>query len=371
MGDPRFRLYLDDKPASRDQLDQIDEVDVDQIVDRAWEARVQIPICTDDKGNWCYPGESFAAAFGRLRVELDPGNGTFVPLIDGPIVGRHQTMTFQPGQSVETIVVHDDSVLLNREERTHRVERRADHQVAREIFQQGQHLQPGDISDTKEQTDGSAVTFQRETDIQYLRRLARRNGFHAYVLPGREPGRSQGYFKAFPTKPDGLPALILLGDDRNVESFRPREDAQSPATVTAQTLSLADKSVTKAKASFQDVRLLGSEAAGSAVKVPATRILPPGGDGSIDADSAVRAAAERFSYALRAEGHIATGRYTAALAPYRVVTVKGVNAELSGDYLIGRVRHHITRSIYAQRFVLARNARSTGGGGGLSIPGLS
>jgi phage protein D len=304
-------------------------------------------------------------------VELDPGSGTFEPLIDGPIVGRLQTMSAQPGQSIETLIVQDDSVLLNREEKTRRFEDRAANEIAREIFGQGSHLQVGDVDSTKTPTDGSAKTFQRETDIQHLRRLALHFGLHAYVLPGREPGRSLGYFRAFDTKPDGLPPLILVGEDRNVETFQPREDAQSPATVKAQTLSLVDKSVTKASASFGDIRLLGSEAAGSNLKVGATRILPPGADGAIDADTAVRAAAERFSYAFRVEGHVATGRYPAALRPDRVVTVKGVNSELSGDYLIRRVRHHLTRSIYAQRFVVARNARSTGGGGGLSIPGLS
>jgi phage protein D len=369
MGDPRFRLYLDDRPAARDQLDQIDEVQVDQVVDAAWQAHVQIPICTDDKGNWCYPGEGFAATFGRLRVELDAGDGTFQPLIDGPIVGRRQTMSFQPGQSVETIVVHDDSVLLNRVERTKRIERRADSQIARDIFGGDSHIASSDIdSSTRSGADGEVIRFQRETDIQFLRRLARDQGMHAYVLPGNQPGKSVGAFKPFPTKPDGLPPLILLGPDRNVETFHPHEDAQAPATVTAQTLSLVDKSVTRASKSFRDVRLLGSAAAGAAVKVAATRILPPGADGAIDADTAARAAAERFSYAFKADGRVATGCYTAALSPYRVVTVKGVSAELSGDYLIRRVSHHITRSVYTQRFVLARNARSSGGGSGPSPP---
>ncbi|OGO54594.1 MAG: hypothetical protein A2V85_03055 [Chloroflexi bacterium RBG_16_72_14] len=371
MGDPRFRLYLDDQPATRDQLDQIDEVDVDQRMDAAWQAELQIPICTDDEGNWCYPGEAFAATFGRLRVELDPGDGTFVPLIDGPIVGRRQTMTAQPGQSVETLVVHDDSVLLNREERQVAHERQLDHEIASRLFRNERHIADTDIdTSSRSGADGTVTTFQRGTDMQLLRGLARRQGMHAYVLPGSRPGRSVGVFKPLPSRPDGLPPLVLLGKDRNVETFNPHEDAQSPASVKAQTLSLMDKSVTRATASFRDVRLLGDSAAGDAVEVPATRVLPAGGDGSVDAETAVRAAAERFSYALRADGRVATGCYPAVLGPYRVVTVKAVSAELSGDYLVRRVRHHITRSSWTQRFVLARNARSRAGGGGPALPDI-
>ena len=368
MGDQRFRLFLDDQAATRDQLEQIVEIHVDQAVDRAWEARVQIPICTDDKGNWCYPGEGFTATLGRLRIELDAGDGTFIPLIDGPIVGRRQTMSFQPGESLQTIVIHDDSVLLNRVERTRRVEKRSAHEIARDIFSGESRFGSLEIDEsTKSGADGDAVRFQRGTDMQFLRSLARDQGMHAYVLPGKEPGKSVGAFKPFTTKPDGLPALVLLGADRNVETFDPREDAQSPATVKAQTLSLVDKSVTRSSVSSGDVRLLGSTAAGAAVEVPATRVLPPAPDGSIDAESAARAAAERFSYAFRADGKVATGCYTAVLSPYRVVTVKGVSAELSGDYLIRGVTHHITRSIYKQSFVVARNATSSGGGG-MSLP---
>lgn len=368
MGDPRFRMYLDDRPATRAQLDEIDEIQVDQVVDVAWQATLQIAICTDDKGAWCYPGDAFRATFGRLRLELDPGDGSFVPLIDGPIVGRRQAMSFQPGQSVETIVVQDDSVLLNREDRARQVERGSDGDVAQTLFRRGSHIDRVDVdSDTASGTDGEVVRFQRETDMQYLRRLARHQGMHAYVLPGERPGRSVGVFRPFPTRTDGLPPLILVGPDRNLESFNPREDAQSPATVKASTLSLIDKSVTNASASFRDVQSLGSAPAGAAVRDGATRILPGGADGAIDARRMVRSWAERFSYSFRVDGRVATGCYRAVLSPYRLVTVKGVGEELGGDYRIERVRHHISRSAWTQEFRLSRNARSTGAAGA-SLP---
>ena len=53
------------------------------------------------------------------------------------------------------------------------------------------------------------------------------------------------------------------------------------------------------------------------------------------------------------------------IAPYKVVTVRGVNARLSGAYVIKKVTHRLTRSIYTQSFSLLRNARSEGSSGGL------
>lgn len=364
MGEVRYRLYLDNKPASREQLDQIEEITVQQVVDRVWEARLLIPICTDDRGVWSGADAAFAATFGRVRVEIDPGGGAFVPLIDGPIVGSDQSMSSEPGQSTQTAVVQDDSVFLNRTERVFRFENKLDHEIAAQIYDDAEQIAESDVdTSTTPPADALPPTeVQRGTEMQLLRRLATRQGMHAYVLPGAEPGASVGVFKPFPTEPDGLPPLVLLGPDRNVQGFTAREDAQGPASVSAQSLSVTDKTVTRATASVRDIDLLGEEAAAAAIKVEAKRILPPGSDGTVDANAAVRAAAQKLSFAFEATGSVLGDCYQAVLTPYRVVTVKGVNEKLSGNYVIKSVSHRLTRSIYGQSFSLLRNATSEGGG---------
>jgi len=376
MGGMCFRLYLDDKAATQDQLDQVDEIVVDQAMDRTWQARLQILMSTDDKGTWKGAHPTFVTGFARIRIEVDPGDGTFRALIDGPIIGTDTAMQSEPGQSRQTVLVHDDSVLLNRDERAHLLGKKSDHQVAKDLFDGArQHIRTTQIDTTKPGSDGTATQFQRMTDMQLLRQLARRNGMHAHVLPGDTPGASIGVFKALKTTPDGkpvLPPLVLVGTDRNMDSFTTREDAQAPATITGQTLSVMDKSISKAKVSFRNVDILGAKAAGESVRVGATRILPPGRDGLIDVEAAVKGAAERHSYSFMASGRVSTGMYPAVLSPYRVVTVKGVKEEHCGDYVIKSVNHRLTRSVYAQAFELTRNGRSAAaGGGGLSMPGIT
>jgi hypothetical protein len=363
MGDIRYRLYLDNAPATREQLDQIDEISVQQTVDTVWEARLLIPIFTDDRGVWSGADTTFAASFGRVRVEIDAGDGVFVPLIDGPIVGSDQAMSAEPGQSTRTAIVQDDSVYLNRADRVFRFEQKLDHEIAAQIYGDAEQIAETDIdTSTKPPADDIPLDeVQRGTEMQVLRRLASRQGMHAYVLPGPEPGTSIGAFKPFPTEPDGLPPLILLGGERNVQTFTVREDAQGPATVSAQSLSITDKTVTRATANVRDVELLGEEAAAASLKDEAKRILPPGSDGAVDANAAVKAAAQKLSYAFEAGGSVSSECYGAALIPYRVVTLKGVNDKLSGDYVIKSVNHRLTRSAYEQSFSLLRNATSNGG----------
>ncbi|OAN36782.1 hypothetical protein A4X20_06190 [Mycolicibacterium iranicum] len=362
MGDIGYRLYLDDKPASKAQLDQVEEITVQQAVGTVWEARLTIPICADDKGNWGCADASFLGAFGRVRVEVDAGSGTFVPLIDGPVVGVDQGLSSEPGQSTITTLVNDDSVYLNRQDKVLKFEKKLDHEIASQIYRGAEHIADTDIdSSTKPPGDGlPPCEVQRGTEMQILRRIASRHNMFAYVLPGGEPGKSVGVFKPFPQKPDGLPPLILLGPDRNVGSFTSREDSQSPATVTSASLSITDKGVTKAEASVRDVDILGDVAAGAKLQEQAKRMLPPGQDGSVDVDTAVKAAAQKLSYAFEAQGTVIADCYAAALIPYRVVTVKAVGPKGSGDYEIRSVTHRLTRSSYTQSFALIRNASSEG-----------
>ena len=60
---------------------------MEQEVDKAWEARIEIPICVDENGNWTGEDEDFMRSFSRGRVEIKIGDDPFVPLVDGPIVG--------------------------------------------------------------------------------------------------------------------------------------------------------------------------------------------------------------------------------------------------------------------------------------------
>jgi len=361
-----YRMFLNDNPATREQLDRVENITVEQEIDMAWEARVEIPICVDSSGRWTGEDEDFMRSFSRVRVEIRIGIGSFVPLIDGPIVGYNNRKSSEPGQSTVTLTVQDDSVYLNREENISQFENLLDHEIAREIFSGFEQIASTDIEETP--SSGSSLTpvvVQRGTAMQTLRSLARRHGMHAYVMPGDDPGQSVGCFKSFPTQTDGLPSLILLGSDRNIEDFNVRNDAQRPATARASSVRVTDRSVVTSTSSSDDLELLGDEPASESSSETGTRILPPHQGESVDLEQAVSAEAADSAYAFEATGNVLNGCYEGILQPYRVVMVMAGSSSLSGSYLISRVTHSLTRSEYSQSFSLRRNARSSVSGSGL------
>ena len=333
----------------------------------AWEARIHMPLHVDEQGNWQDDQEAFMQPYARVRVELRVGDQSFVPLIDGPIVGFDSNLSSEPGKSAITLNVHDDSVFLNQADRVTHFEDQTDHEVASEIF--------GEFSDRISSTDvestpasGSALTAditQRGTAMQLLHSLARRQGMHAYVLPGDNPGESIGVFRPLPTEPDGVPPLVLLGSERNIEEFMLRFNAQRPAQVSASTLRITDREVVTSSSSYDDLDLLGDSSLLQSSSDLSNVILPPRQGESVDLDQATQARVVSSSFGLAASGRTREDHYSHVLSPYRIVTLQGGNSPVSGNYLITRVTHTITRSIYIQAFKLTRNAMTSAGGGSM------
>ena len=370
MGVVEFKIFFEGQAATADQLDKVDEIVVDQAVDKAWEARLKIPVCVNNDGKWEGEQEAWMKAFTRIRVEVNPGDGKFVPLIDGPVIGFDSARSAQPGKSVVTVVVHDDSALLNRQAKVEVKQGQTDSDLARQIFVAAQLGGPPEIEDTPPQPDPkNAASVQRGTPMQYLRELARRNpNWHAYVLPGKLPAQSIGCFKQFPKETDGLPDMSLLGLNRNIETFNVNNKAHGPSTVQAAALGLDHGAIKTSTSSYRDATLMGDQPPDAATTNQATQMLPPGQSDRVDLDHATKGAATESGFSLEAKGIVVPFCYPAVLSPYRWVLVKISDSQYSTKYLITQVTHTLTRSIYKQSFSMKGNGVSVSASSSAATP---
>jgi phage protein D len=369
-----FKVLFDNVSATREQLDKIEEITVEQQVDMAWEARLLIPVVVDNDGKWKGEDEAWMRAFARVRVEVKIGRSDFVPLIDGPVTGFGGERSAQPGESNIVVLVSDDSAYLNQEDEIARFEDKSDSDIARQLFSEVRQLSSAapDIEETPPPPAGlTPVVIQRGRKIHLLRELARRNGMHVYVLPGETRGESKAAFRKFPVEPDGLPPMILLGANRNIAGFNPHHNAMRPLEVRAASLSITDKSITTGRSSYLDARLMGDAPATDAGSPARTRLLPPRQNDSVDLGSRTGGLAEESSYSTTAAGNVIPHRYAGVLLPYRVVLIKASESKLSAKYLITKVTHTLTRSTYTQAFEVLGNAVSEMKGAGQTSPAAS
>jgi hypothetical protein len=364
MSVPRFRVWYGKNPASLDDLARIEDIEITQEMDRFWEARLRTAMRLDDQGAWQNRADSVASPFSRIRVELDPGDGNFVPLIDGPVSGYETQLSSQPGRSTATFAIRDDSVFLNRDEETEVFQDRRDSEIAEEVL-----LGIDQIVSTRVDppTSGtSPITTRRGTRLLFLSELARVNERRVYVLPGESAGNSIGCFLPDPEKAGNLPALRLIGDERNLADATIEENSESPSRTRGTTLRISDGSIASSTASASDIGLGGDRPAVPDDLAP-LRMLPPHDSLREDPEQAVKGRAREDSYAFKMTSNVVPGGYGGVLTPYIKVRVECGKTPYSGDWLITKVVHHITPSLYSQRFEAKSNGSTdVEGGGGLS-----
>ena len=361
-----LRVFLNNHVADEQRLDTFSEIRVDQAIGMATEAEVHLDLAADESGNWADIEEDFAQPFSRVRVEAKIGKGDFVELVDGPIVAQRFELSATPNRSKLVLVVHDDSVLLNQDEGVELYEDLAPHEIAELLFEQ-YGLTP-QVDSTPSPSGGlPRFIVRRGTAMQLLRELARRHGLFVYVRPSDTPGKSIGVFARPDLTPSDFPELLLMGQDRNVNSFNGRFDGLSPLPARADSIRITDKSILTSEATSSDLEPLGDTSVHEIV-TPGQSMLARTREDESDLDAATTAAVDHSSWAYSAIAETAADIYPAVLSPHKVIRVAGPGGYLGGDYLISRVAHVIDDENYKQQVTLRRNARSSGGAGGGALP---
>lgn len=374
MSEQRFRVWFGDRAASEDELRRIEQIEVTQEMDAIWEAHVRMALCLDANGRWLHwPGDT-SDPFSRVRVELDIGNGRFTPLIDGPLVSIDAGLDSQPGRSTATMVVRDDSAFLNRDEETEPpFENKTASDIADELFDRFEQIHDKQITRTDAAPE---TTTRRGTVLQFLRDLAYLNDRHAYVLPGSDRNASIGCFLPDPESAADLPPLVLIGDGRNLSNATVSQDPDGAERTRAQTLRVNDQGVTTLETSAEDLGLMRDLPAMPADLTP-RRLLNPWDNTRADPTAAATSQARRAGYVYTLTSHVIPGCYASVLTPYQKVRVDAGRTPYSGDYLITKVVHRITPSVYTQELEAKTNstteisgadvAESLGGGLNLSV----
>lgn len=375
----QYKLWLDGKPVDEHFYTMIGTIVVDQGIDLAAEARVELEMCMDDRGRWSGPNAEYAQTWKRIRIEVRNHTSTWVPLIDGPIVAWDAAVSGEPGMSLMTLVAHDDSTLLNVEARYEKFEGKTDEQLVRHLLRRARAvIDTLDIEPFPDQPkDRPLKHIKRGTEMEMLRSMAEPYDLHVYVLPGETVGMSMACVKRLSTRPSGLPDLMLTGADRNVDGFAARNDVAQATRY--QGVQLDVDNVTQGKAlrskwSSGDtgpvhgdpstepepvdppVDLLGRLTAIDSLDALGVTLLPPNVSAFRNVAELVSRWQQRSSYTISAQGSVRYGCYNGVLRAYDVVGVSGLPERLCTNFIVREVTHTLGRSEYRQDFALVTNA---------------
>lgn len=309
-------------------------------------------------------GKDKAADYGLLKSgAFDPFNRVVIGvalgaipevLIDG-IVAHHQiTPGNEPGTSTLTVMGRDLRQVLDVEEKNEEYRNQPDFVIfGRIIAGYGQYgLVPQATPTPDVPIELQRIPRQHETDLKFIERLAKRNGFVFYIEPVTI-GVNRAYFG--PGSRAGLPQPALsvgMGFFTNVTRLNFSQDALAPespkGTIT--------EPVTKMSLPIPSLPSLKLPPL-SASPTPARRktlLRQTANQNPIRAAVTALATATNSPDAVKGEGELDSVQYGNVLRARRPVGVRGVGASYGGNYYVRSVKHQIARDSYTQQFTISR-----------------
>lgn len=212
-----------------------------------------------------------------------------------------------------------------------------------------------EVEDTKAtfSTDKHALV-QRETDLGFVRRLARHNGSLFWITSDLE-GLETAHFR----RPDlgaASAAEISLNQGQPGDPIQITFDVERPATARLSQSDFAAKAGISADVVRQPLPLLGSKGLSDLHKTPPDLHIAAPSDSSADLTARAEGALIEASFFIRAALTTTTASLGKAVRAHTIVTIGGVGKRHGGKYLCAGVTHTIDEAAHAMSVDLVRNA---------------
>jgi phage protein D len=352
MEHENFKIEVEGKETT-DLYPDLLELEVELDEELAGLFKLKIAMLQQTDGTWKYLDDERLAVWKNVTITAGYQTG-MEELVSGYItqVRPH----FDPDASQCTLEIWgmDGSVLLDRQEKLKDWPNKKDSDIASDIFT-SYRLTP-QVDDTNVVHDEAVSTIiQRETDMQFLKRLALRNGFACYVEG------TTGYFRSPVLNDPPQPVLaVQFGDETNVNSLSFKIDALKAASVEMLQIDRADKSNLDASSQASQLTALGQKDAAAlrpgSVDEAKIYIGMNVATGLPEMTALCQGLSDEYSWFVTGEGEIAGNKYGHVLKQRKTVAIKGVGETYSGVYYVSHVAHSFTSEGYTQVFRVKRNA---------------
>jgi phage protein D len=346
-------ILLGEGQTKKDVASNLLELEVHEDSDLAGVFRVKLAIIRAESGLWTLLDEGQAKPWQKLEIMMNVGD-VEEQVMKGYVTQVRIHVDSTEGNSYLELVGMDATCLMSAEEVIKDWPGKSDSDIATELFTKY------NLSSTVQSTgvvheEKFSTILQRESDIQFLKRLARRNGFECVVAG------DTGYFQKPNLDSTPLPELAAhFGKDTNLTSFEGNWNALLPTAVEVHQIDVGAKSVL-------DVAVEKSSQPDQGKDGPQLPPLPRGKTprmfvrhgvftGQPEMKNQADALADEADWFIEARGEVDTQIYGTVLHARKRVPVKGVGTLFSGIYYLTSVKHFYTPDRYIQNFTARRNA---------------
>lgn len=327
------------------------EIQVVEAVNQATQYRLRYGTNIED-GDFPLLTNSLLDPESVLAVVI-PGSPIPSILVSGPVVS--QEINIVHGGEGTTVDVYgmDMSVSMDRENRSVVRSNINDSTAVMEILA-GYAIVPDAAVTSTFHTDLKHPLVQRETDLRFIRRLARRNGFWFWVTDAA-PGVSIGHFKAPPV--DGTPAqeLRLNVSEPNVDSVSVKWNSERPVSASLAQLDLGSLSSIDGSSQRSSINGLADQHLADIVPTARELHLSVPADDTGDLTSRGNAALIENGWFVKVQVQVRKSRLNSVIRSHTLVNIQGLGTRHSGKYLVSRVVHDINQEDHLMTVDLIRN----------------
>jgi phage protein D len=366
-----YELSFDGSAADADLYGAVASIEVEETTAGS-SFVLRLALEQDPGGQWPLLDDDRFAPFTRVGVSIGLPGASVEPVIEGYITDISVRIGAEPGDQQLEVRGSDLGVLLGIEEKVRAWPNVSDSDIAQQILSAyGCTVDAETTAPVRQENE--TLLVQRATDGDFLRALARRNGFELYASAG-----SSGVTCRFgPPKLDGQPQrdlAVRFGDGSNLVSFEVAVSGVRPLAVDATQLDAKTKQDGTASVTDSQLAPLGREqledvigAKLDAAVSPLERqgrlllLAQPTADAT-ELQAVAQGVRDEAAWLIEARGEINAEAYGAVLRVGRLVLVKGAGRRYSGKYYVTRVAHRVAGDgSYSQSFEARRNARELDG----------
>lgn len=334
------------------------EMEVDEDHRMAGSFRIKSSISRQNDGVWTLLEDERIKPWAKLTISVTVADEE-TEIITGYVTQIKPHVAAEENGCYVEIWGMDASCLMSLEEKVRAWPNMSDSDVASQIFTE--YNLAAEVEDTGVIHDEAVGTIiQHDTDIQFLQRLARRNGYECFV------SGETGFFRKPVLNSEPMPYLAAhFGAETNLISFDAKLNSLRPTKVEMHQIDIVEKETQDSSAEAGEQTSLGRDRAESVAApngiVPRVFVRQAVMVNQPEMDNFCRAIFDEAEWLIEANGELDSSLYGGVLRAKSLVPIKGVGELFSGTYYITNVKHSFQSERYTQHFRARRNALAPSG----------
>jgi len=291
-------------------------------------------------------------AGSELSILVPLGDSTHC-LVKGPVHG--QNIHFEHGGAGSWVEIRgsDTSIIMDRVTKSVVWSDVKDSEAVQSIL--GNYGYTPDVQITSAgHFENKHVLIQRESDLGFIRRLARRNGFHFWVTSD-EFGTETAHFKRPPLEGSISAELVINLDSPNLASLDIEWDVERPTSMEGKQLDLNSKTDMDVAVNQTPQSVLGDRGLNAITgDIRSVHLSAPADDAG-DMQARGEAALIEADWFIRANCQTTLENSGALVRAHTVLELRGAGSRFSGKYYVAGVRHSINATEHRMELELVCN----------------